>query len=242
MLSILGSNATSSNKRLRNVTRRTGEDNGEWLARNLTEGSGTDIVLLGGSNEVSFRLRTTQAHVRHDLHPSHWSHVLLLDKPSKKIETSSVYEISLDPAGGFDFPAPTNGIQKEKFRPYLNPTRYPNIAVLKVPVAQKEVLIALERFQLQRAVLDSVELIVHWLAFVWGVARTPNPLLENRGIPSSAMLEVIFGAAGYDLTPGLESRSSCPEAIWQAAKWWHEYYEKQDREPLTGAYYYAHKL
>ena len=29
-----------------------------------------------------------------------------------------------------------------------------------------------------------------------------------------------------ELTPGLASRSSCPEAIWQAAKWWQEFYEK----------------
>ncbi len=25
--------------------------------------------------------------------------------------------------------------------------------------------------------------------------------------------------AGVDLTPGLASEASCPEAIWQAAKW-----------------------
>jgi hypothetical protein len=30
--------------------------------------------------------------------------------------------------------------------------------------------------------------------------------------------------AGLELTPGLSSQSSCPEAIWQAAKWWYQFY------------------
>jgi hypothetical protein len=91
-------------------------------------------------------------------------------------------------------------------------------------------------------VLDGVDLTLRWLAYVWGVARSGNPLLDGMGIPSAAMLEVVIGAAGFDLTPGLESRSSCPEAIWQAAKWWHEYYVDQKRSPITGAYFIGHKL
>jgi hypothetical protein len=31
--------------------------------------------------------------------------------------------------------------------------------------------------------------------------------------------------AGIDLSPGLPSASSCPEAIWQAARWWYEAYD-----------------
>jgi hypothetical protein len=37
--------------------------------------------------------------------------------------------------------------------------------------------------------------------------------------------EAVFVALGIELTPGLSTRSSCPEAIWQAALWWHKYYE-----------------
>jgi hypothetical protein len=32
--------------------------------------------------------------------------------------------------------------------------------------------------------------------------------------------------AEVELTPGLATASSCPEAIYQAAKWWHRYYEQ----------------
>ena len=94
----------------------------------------------------------------------------------------------------------------------------------------------------QRAVLDAIDLIVQWLAYVWGVARSANPLLDGLGIPSAAMLEIVIGASGFDLTPGLESRSSCPEAIWQAARWWHEYYTGQKKSGLTGAYYTPHEI
>jgi hypothetical protein len=36
--------------------------------------------------------------------------------------------------------------------------------------------------------------------------------------------------AGFELTPGLSSASSCPEAIWQSAKWWTYYYESAAKE------------
>jgi len=46
--------------------------------------------------------------------------------------------------------------------------------------------------------------------------------MAAHGMPSAAMLETAYATNGFDLTPGLESRSSCPEAIWQSASWWHE--------------------
>jgi hypothetical protein len=236
MISILSSHAKSPSRQVKEVPHEKGEDNIGWLGRNLPAGDVTQVVLLGGKSQTAFRLRLAQAHLRHDLVPSYWSHVFLL-RPAKNIAASGVDEISLEPERGFGFPAPFNAVQKGKLTPYRDPARYPNIAVLGVPVAQKEVMEALDRFQMQRAVLDTVDLVVRWLAYTWGVARSSNPLMDGQGIPSAAMLETVFGAAGFDLTPGLESRSSCPEAIWQAAKWWHEYYERDNQPGITGAYY-----
>jgi hypothetical protein len=145
-----------------------------------------------------------------------------------------------------NFPHPSPIIQNSLTQGGLNAYRdaesYPNVAVLKIPVAQKEAVEALSRFEKQRAVLDTVDLTVHWLAYLWGVANSPNPLSQRQGVPSAAMLEVVVGAAGYDITPSLESRSSCPEAIWQAAKWWHLYYGDQNRTELSGAYHVGHRL
>jgi hypothetical protein len=158
------------------------------------------------------------------------------------IISSQAYEISLEPPQGFAFPPPTNGLQQGRISQYRDAELYPNIALLNTPVPRAQVMEALDSFQRQRAVLEGVELIVRWLTYVWGVARASNPLLDGYGIPSAAMLEIAFGVAGYDLTPGLESRSSCPEAIWQAVKWWHEYYAQQKRPALSGAYYVGHIL
>jgi len=161
--------------------------------------------------------------------PSSWSHVVLLHPKL----LSRVYEISLEPQGGFHYPVPTNGLQYGKIQSYRDRAVYPNIALLGIPSGDKltweEIHRTFNQFQKQRTSLDAMELIVRWLAFVWGAGRAGNPLLEGYGIPSSAMLEIIFSALGYDLTPGLESRSSCPEAIWQAVKWWHNYYDQEGR-------------
>jgi len=242
MLHILSSSATAPSEDLQEVPRRAREDNLRWLRRNLPKDGGSSIVLVGGTSPTAFRLRVAQSHVRHDLRPSHWSHVMLLGTPAENLATTTVYEIHLEAPSGFGFPPPDNAVQEGQLGQYQQTAAYPNIAILHVPVVQQDVLEALRKFKLQRAVLDAVDLLARWLAYVWGISRTSNPLLENFGIPSSAMLEIIFGAAGFDLTPGLESRSSCPEAIWQAARWWYEHYTKQNQAALTGAYYTAHKL
>jgi hypothetical protein len=242
MINILSSNASSESASFVEAPRKAGEDNLQWLSRNMPAADGKSLcVMVGGSDPVSFRLRIAQAHVRHDLTPSSWSHVMLLDKIAKNPASTTVYEISLEPAQGFNFPPPTNGMQKGKLGQYRDTELYPNIAVLAVPVAMDEVEKALKRFQKQRAVLDAVDLMIRWLAYLWGVSNNPNPLLDGMGIPSAAMLEVAFGAAGFDLTPGLESRSSCPEAIWQSATWWHKYYKDQNRVELSGAFYRGDK-
>jgi hypothetical protein len=198
--------------------------------------------MVGGKSQTAFHLRIAQSHVRRDLMPSYWSHVMLLGKAGKNLSSTKLYEISLEPARGFVYPPPENGVQEAKLSQYANPDEYPNVAILSVPIALTEVLAAMDRFRKQRAVLDAVDLIVRWLTFVWGVARGGNPLLDGLGIPAAAMLEIVVGAAGFDLTPGLESRSSCPEAIWQAAKWWHEYYEGQDKPGLSGAFFTPHNI
>jgi hypothetical protein len=247
MLNIIQSEAKVCNPEFKKVKRivdkKNIEDNIKWILRNLPVGDTvTRLVMVGGNDAMSFRLRVAQSHVRHDLTPSKWSHIMLLGNARKDAALTPVIEISLDPSRGFGFPAPSNGVQDGTLRKYGDPKVFPNIAVLAVPVDPALVLTALERFKMQRSVLDSVDMIIRWLSFLWGVSHSTNPLLEGLGIPSAGMLDVVVGAAGYDLTPGLESRSSCPEAAWQAAKWWYSYYAKQDRSPITGAYWAPHHL
>lgn len=256
MINILSSHADSANKAFIKVERGNGQDNLAWISENTSGGSEQTVLLMvGGKSPTAFRLRLAQAQMRRDLLPSYWSHVMLVDKFTENLGSTKIHEISLEPREGvieglneeddtirlgFGFPAPDNGVQIARLSQYSNPEEYPNIAVLKVPVKLEEVLGHLARFKQQRAILDGVDLIIRWLAYVWGVARSPNPLLDGQGVPSAAMLEIIVGACQFDLTPGLESRSSCPEAIWQAATWWHEYYEDQNKDGISGAYFCPH--
>lgn len=241
MINILSSDARSQSETFRQMDRENGDDNIQWLDHvSRSEEGETVLVMVGGIGPTDFRLRVAQSHVRSDLSPSSWSHVMLLEN-SHDLAEAVVTEISLEPQRGFEFPTANNGMQQGELRHYANPEEYPNIAVVYVPVPREEVDKALARYIMQRAVLDGVDLIVRWLAFVWGVGRSGNPLLDGFGIPSAAMLEIIIGAAGFDLTPGLESRASCPEAISQAAKYWHEYYQDQDKPALSGAYYAPHQ-
>ena len=38
------------------------------------------------------------------------------------------------------------------------------------------------------------------------------------------LIETAFGLVDVELTPGLASAASCPEAIWQSVKWWQDFY------------------
>lgn len=230
MLNIVASPATKPNPDFKQ-TKRTGrsEDNLKWLGRNLKKLAAEDgakgdayLVLLGGRQKADFRLRVAQSHVRHDMSPSHWSHVVLLQGsgPTKK---GALWEISLEPKGGFGYPPSDNGVQSGHLKNYASVNQYPNVAVMRVPVKLSELRKVLQRFKRQRADLDCVELTLLWLGYVWGVGRAVNPLLDGYGIPSAAFIEALASACQYDLTPGLESRASCPEAIWQAARYWHEF-------------------
>jgi hypothetical protein len=237
----LRSPATHENSDVKERERQPGEGNEAWLRRVLGETGLVEatpewslLLLVGGRDPLSFRLRVAQSHVRDDLTPSAWSHVAFVPALAPSLGESPTREVSLAPAACFGesgFPVPTNGLQQGRLAPYLEAEAFPNIALLSVPVASERIGHTLDGLRRQRNVLDVPQLILRWLAYGWGVGVPASPLGEGLGIPAAAVLEVAFAAQGFDLTPGLESRSSCPEAIWQAARWWHEFYAQTYRRP-----------
>jgi hypothetical protein len=248
MLNVVATTASQPSPQFEQSKRRRRESNLAWLERHLRvleEEEGARgrayLVLLGGRAQADFLLRVAQGHLRHDMSPSHWSHVLLL-RGSGRTAQGATWEISLEPAEGFGYPPSDNGVQNGYLKRYDSAHRYPNIAVLRLPIALRAMQDALQRFKKQRNSLDAVELILVWLGYVWGVGRAANPLVDGYGIPSGALVEALASAANYDLTPGLESRASCPEAIWQAAKWWHEWYSAGERQPHRGFWHAEHFL
>jgi hypothetical protein len=243
MLSIRSSPTKERNPSFKQERRKKGEDNARWVARNRPTEDAPCLVLLGGTDTLDFRLRAAQSHARHDLTPSHWSHVVLLDAPAKtKSAVATLTEISLNPPQGFGFPPVKNGVQSSDFARYADAAIWPNVAIIYLPVEAKKLHETVDRFTRQRSALDATELIVDWLAFGWGVGRVGNPLLDGKGIPAAVLIEYVLGGLQFELTPGLDSRSSCPEAIWQAAMWWHEYYKESGGRALNGRWVVDHGL
>lgn len=236
MLNILRSNAPATNPDFTEQPRTAGESNVAWLAR--VDPKGVRIILLGGRDHTAFRLRVAQAHARHDMTPSHWSHCALVADGG--FETAT--HVAVDPRGGLVNLIADNGVEEVRMRSFEDPIAFPNIAVLNVGDAKPEAVSeALARFRLQRSSTDCIELALAWLGFICGVGRSPNPLLDGLGIPSAVMVETIMAASGVELTPGLPNRSSCPEGIWQAARWWHAFHIQAKRGgALKGAWTVEH--
>ncbi|TYC68904.1 hypothetical protein FMN63_09680 [Stappia sp. BW2] len=249
MLNIIASSAKDLNPEFVQTVRHRNEDNVKWVNRNLEDlasregASGLSyLVLIGGKQKAYFHTRVAQGHLRNDMSPSHWSHVVLLQGsgPTKK---GAIWEIPLEPAEGFGYPPSDNAVEEAHLSNYASKNMYPNIALMQLPVKLSEMKKTILQFKKQRVDLDCVELLLLWLGYAWGVGRATNPLFDGYGIPSAAFIEALCSANGYDLTPGLESRASCPEAIWQAARWWHEFQEnQQDVTPIKGMWHTEHYL
>ena len=199
--------------------------NAAFYAREAQPGA---VVLFGGSNVLDFRLRVAQSHLRHDLLPSFWSLAGLV--VSKTAFLSVPIGSPLNP----DTVPERNGVEECRIADFDDPKRFPNIAVISFAESAGAIVENARRLRYQRGAIDLPHLLVPWLAFVWGVGTQGNPLLQNIGMPASALVETAFGISAIELTPGITAAASCPEAIWQSAIWWHDYYSKT-ADAQTGA-------
>ena len=216
MFAVRHSGARSTNEQVRAQDPSDGEGNAAWVERSgVTQG----VLLVGGSGLTDFRLRVAQSRLRSDLSPSHWSIAAILTG-------SDVVTVALDAIGDPASFAARNGVSRLPLDAFDDPSRYPNVAVLAFSSTFEPVVEALADVETGRAVLDVPALTAFWLSAIWGVADLDAPLREGRGMPSAALVELAHAIAGIELTPGLESTASCPEAIWQGARWWTDYYRE----------------
>ena len=218
-LAIRASNATRPNERFSASPTRGSEGNAGWLRRT---GATDGILLLGGSSAADLRLRSAQAPVRSDLTPSHWSLAGIL------VGADTFLSVPLETTADVSAIPSNNGIRECRVADYDDAIRYPNIAWLVFAAEGTAIRDAARRVGAHRALVDIPALIVAWLSHVWGVDDC-NPLASGKGIPSAAFVQAAHHAANIELTPGLASGSSCPEAIWQTAKWWQDYYADSAR-------------
>ncbi len=180
------------------------------------------VLLLGGTSIVDFRMRVAQSELRQDLLPSFWSTCgLLID--GKVLMTARVDAISNSSAR-----VERNGLESvtlDASSRYGDPALYPNIAILQFTDDHAAIKEHVARIGQERNIVDLLAQIVAWLGYCWAVGGSSNPLMHGHGIPSATLVERAHGLAGIDLSPGLPSASSCPEAIWQAARWWYKAYD-----------------
>ena len=205
---------SAPNEELQALPPDEGEGNAAWFRKSpIRQG----IVLLGGTSLVDFRLRVAQSQLRSDLTPSYWSLCGLIR------DDGSFRSVPLQPADVADVPR-TNAVRTMSIEEVDDPLDWPNIAVLRFAENSEAVERHAERVATRRTIIDLPALLLDWLAYAWATDGAANPLADGSGIPSAAFVEAAHSLAGIELTPGLSSAASCPEAIWQAVKWWHEYY------------------
>jgi hypothetical protein len=210
------SSATRRNRRIASAPVRRGQRNAAWLAERARPGA---LVLVGGATLEHFRVRIAQSHLRHDMLPSFWSLAGIVASPTTMLTVPlAVDDVSAVPAA--------NAIRRMPFRQIDDERRFPNVAVLRFAEPADVIVRNVDKLRGQRSALDLPTLLLPWLGFVWSAGGRRNPLHEGIGLPSAALAQTAYGMAGIELAPGLASGSSCPEAIWQAALWWHDYYEQ----------------
>jgi hypothetical protein len=190
------------------------------------------IVLAGGKDVASFRIRVAQSHLRGDMLPSFWSECALFKIQDGDFASAGFFNLPLFQPATAPYAPTRNGLVELPFNKLPTQKDYPNLALLAIPVPQEQILLSLADYQKARVSYDAVENILPWLAFVWGAGNSANPLMQQIGFPSAMMLNQIFGANGFDLAPGVNANLSAPETFWSGVKHWQEYYRKTQENGL----------
>jgi hypothetical protein len=215
-MDIRRSSASKANPAIKHFTASKGQGNAKWLAARARPGA---VVLLGGAGLDHFRLRVAQSHLRHDLLPSFWS------LAGVAASSTSFLTVPITIRDASAVPT-TNGVESVRFSQVDDPDLFPNAALIHFASPSDAIVANARRLMEQRSALDLPTLMLPWLGFIWSAGTRRNPLIEGGALPSAALVQTAFGMAGIELTPGLASGSNCPEAIWQSALWWHDYYQK----------------
>lgn len=231
--------AEKDTKRLERIKR---EPNLQWLARAFADFALEDvsqwsfIVLAGAKDVTAFRLRVAQSHLRRDMLPSYWSDCALLKIDAPPLDQSgvgaSLFNLPLLQPATASYAPKRNGLVEIPLNKLQTQKDIPNLALLAIPVAQQQILAALNEYQNARVSYDAVENILPWLAFVWGAGNAGNPLMQGIGFPSAMMLNQIFGSQGFDLAPGVNQGLSSPEAFWSGVNHWQDFYNKTQTNGL----------
>jgi hypothetical protein len=229
---------THSQSDVQKLDRINREPNLEWIKRayysfDLDKVSDWSfIVLLGGKDVASFRIRVAQSHLRGDMLPSFWSESAFFKIDQDDFANASIVSLPLLQPADAPYAPTRNGLIESPLKRLPTQKDYPNLALLAIPVAQEKILASLTEYRKSRVSYDAVENILPWLAFVWGAGSAVNPLMEHNGLPSAMMLNQIYAINGFDLAPGVNASLSTPETFWSGVKHWQDFYSKTQENGL----------
>lgn len=235
------------NSDIRTLARQVKESNRAWLIRALADARfkqvDVAILLIGGRNSLDLPLRFAQSLARYDRSPSSWSEaglVVLGKRRIPRVFGIHLPSIMLPMQHRNDrllrnVPTWNNGVQDDVLASIDNPVDYPNIALIGMgaPILEevgkrltdaspkRSIDDAISQFRRRQDVIAVADSAWRWLGYCWGVRDQQNPLHQGFGLPSAMFVEIVMASIGVDITPGLASNSSCPEALWQTFNWWH---------------------
>lgn len=223
---------------IKKLKRPKTEANIKWLARaydSLALKNPADwsfVVLAGGKDVASFRIRVAQSHLRGDMLPSFWSECALVSVQNGDVTNAEFFNLPLFQPASAPYAPTRNGLITLPASELPNQKALPNLALLAIPVPQAQILLSIADYAKSRVSYDAIENILPWLAYVWGSGNAANPLMQQIGFPSAVMLNQVFAANGFDLAPGVNANLSTPETFWSGAKHWQDYYSKTQQNGL----------
>ena len=124
--------------------------------------------------------------LRPDMLPAFRSEAILVKLKGNSLRNSEATHVPLAQPEGPTYSPAENGVVSRPLEDFRDAERYPNIALIALPVAQEKIFRHIDAFKRSRSSLDALEQVVRWLAYCWGVDHTPNPLHENYAPPRLA--------------------------------------------------------
>lgn len=192
------------------------------------------VLLAGGTSPADLAVRRAQSHLRLDRLPSYWSHAaIILHWPDgARLDQVIGAEVTLTPEDAGEQVPERNGVTLFRLSRYRDHKRWPSLAFGtlingKAKVQGKKVD-AECKDRIVNAVLEPCrdrvryplwEWLGPWRSFVQ--TNRDNPLLQRQALPSAALCDYAYGAAGIDLTPGAEAPDTCPEMLWSTLLYWY---------------------
>jgi hypothetical protein len=185
------------------------------------------LLLLGGADRASVRLRAAQSVVRFDQRPSYFSHVALIASWGDRLDDALGLEATWNPEDPARFAPERNGITAFRLKRYLDARCWPNLAVASLRFdddapdnatpgvtprreALREALRNPNNDRLRYPIWDQLRA---WAPYRFGPALT-NPLLQGQAMPAATFATYVYGHAGIDLVPVADTPNACPEHIW----------------------------